>query len=64
MNDDVVCRGSLTLGNGCGQCQKCKAAAFDWLCHNNTALDYWAVMRTGEHNPMKAVIQAIRESKR
>ena len=41
-----------------------KAAAFDWLCANLPAVDYWAVMMTGQHDPLRAVEQAKREDER
>lgn len=38
-----------------------KAVAFDWLCENLNALDYWAVMRTGRHDVLAAVESAMKE---
>lgn len=58
LGDKSVCRGSFSFGSACGSCQRCKAFAFDWLCQHFDELDYWAVMQTGQHNPMKAVINA------
>lgn len=57
---EAVCRGSIQLGTACGGCQRCKAAAWDWICHNLAAVDYWAVMRTGRHDPMRAVLAAAK----
>ncbi|MBR9800287.1 hypothetical protein GYB59_00675 [bacterium] len=59
--EEAICRGSLALGTSCGHCQKCKAAAFDWLVENSPALDEWAVIITGQHDVMKAVKQVARE---
>lgn len=53
--DDSVCRGSFGLGTACGECRKCKAHAFEWLCSNSTALGEWAVLQTGKHDVMAAI---------
>ena len=59
---NTQCRGCFSLGNACGQCQKCKSAAFDWICSNSTAMDEWAVLRTGYHDIMRAIMQQCRKA--
>jgi len=56
---DIICRGCFSLGSACGHCTKCKAEAFDWLCVNFAPLDYWAVMRTGRHDVIGAIKDAM-----
>lgn len=59
---DTQCRGCFIAGNACGQCQKCKAAAFDWICSNSTAMDEWAILQTGHHDIMRAIMQQCRKA--
>ena len=63
MDDSTRCKGSMRLGTACGHCIRCKAAAFDWLREHSNALDYWAVMQTGQHDLMKAVMQKAKDNK-
>ncbi|MBR9800576.1 hypothetical protein GYB59_02220 [bacterium] len=59
--DEALCRGSLAIGTACGHCQKCKAAAFDWIESNCSAMGEWAIIVTGQHDIMKAIQQVARK---